>query len=201
MPSMEPINVCSAETCGDCRVRPGLHCHFNLKELIHFYLLSFPPILIGGRGALALGWGWLVLYIAIIIGFFGFLEIRVMCAHCPHYAEDGGKLRCWANYGSPKLWAYRPGPMSLIEKILFYLGLIVVAGFPVGVLVSAASWFDLILYLITLGGFGATLKVFLCSQCMNFACPLNTVDDEVRKLFFENCPSVAEAWGRPVKQG
>ncbi|GAJ20475.1 unnamed protein product, partial [marine sediment metagenome] len=24
-------------------------------------------------------------------------------------------LKCWANYGSPKLWKYRPGPMSLNE--------------------------------------------------------------------------------------
>ena len=37
-------------------------------------------------------------------------------------AETGTKtLKCWANYGSPKLWKYRPGPMSLAEKTVFIL--------------------------------------------------------------------------------
>jgi hypothetical protein len=29
---------------------------------------------------------------------------------------------------------------------------------------------------------------------MNFACPLNTVTNEVRREFFENNPEVAKAW-------
>jgi hypothetical protein len=54
---------------------------------------------------------------AIARGCFGLLEIRVMCSHCPHYAEAGRLLKCWANYGSPKLWAYRPGPMCRMETL------------------------------------------------------------------------------------
>jgi len=191
-----PIAVCKEETCEDCGVLSKLHCHFNLKELGHFYLICFPPFLIGGRGALNLGWPWLTLYLAIIVGFFGFLEIRVMCSHCPHYAEEGGSLRCWANYGSPKLWAYRPGPMSWVEKTVFVLGLVIVFGFPIPVLAVAPSWFELLLYLMTVGGFWATLKSFLCSQCMNFACPLNGADEEAKRMFFEKNPSVAKAWGQ-----
>lgn len=39
-----------------------------------------------------------------------------------------------------------------------------------------------------------TLKLFLCSQCMNFACPLNSVGDTNRDLFFQRNPSIAEHW-------
>ena len=56
---------------------------------------------------------WMTVFtIALCVGFFGFIETRVLCSHCPHYAEEGASLRCWANYGSPKLFKYRPGPMS-----------------------------------------------------------------------------------------
>ena len=44
-----------------------------------------------------------------------------------------------------------------------------------------------------------TLKMFLCTQCMNFACPLNGVPDPVRVKFFERNPVVAEAWNQTSK--
>jgi hypothetical protein len=44
--------------------------------------------------------GWMLIpWLILIIGYFGFVEIRVMRSHCPHYAEEGGSLKCWANYG------------------------------------------------------------------------------------------------------
>jgi hypothetical protein len=196
---LKPLAVCGAETCDACGARSRIHCHFNLKELGHFYLLCLPPFLIGGRAVGGAGWEWLGLYLFCIVGFFGFLEIRIMCSHCPHYAEEGGSLRCWANYGSPKLWAYRPGPMSFTEKFLFIGGLSIVYGFPVLFLAMAGGWFELLLYLIVTGAFGTTLKAFLCSQCMNFACPLNGVGDESRRSFFEKCPEVAQAWSKDEK--
>jgi len=125
----------------------------------------------------------------------GLLEIRVMCSHCPHYAEAGSSLQCWANYGSPKLWKYRPGPMSRVERALFLGGLGAVWGYPLIFLLAGTQWFLLAVYALTSAGFFATLKTYLCSQCMNFACPLNSVQDETRQAFFERNPRIAEAWG------
>ena len=42
--------------------------------------------------------------------------------------------------------------------------------------------------------FVMTLMNFMCSQCMNFACPLNRVDEKVRGQFFDKNPTIAEAW-------
>lgn len=196
----KPIATCVASDCENCPVSKDVHCHFRPKELAHFFLICFPGFLIGGAGVLVFGTLPLVVWIAIIVGFFGFLEIRVMCSHCPHYAEDGTTLGCWANHGSPKLWKYRPGPMSVIEKLTFFGGLVVVWGYPVPFLVIGQRWFLLALYVLTNAAFFATLKMFLCSQCMNFACPLNSASEAVRDLFLQRNPSIAEHWGEHAQE-
>ena len=190
----KPTATCDAPECKDCPVEGALHCHFRPIELAHFLILCAPAFIIGGAGVLDYGVWVFVIWIAILVGYFGFLEIRVMCSHCPHYAEAGKSLQCWANHGSPKLWKYRPGPMSGMEKVGFFSGMLLVWGYPPPFLVLNGSWLMLVLYALTTTGFFMTLKMFLCSQCINFACPLNSVDQARRDLFFQRNPSVAEPW-------
>ena len=191
-----PIATCNAETCDNCTVGKDIHCHFTHKDLIHFLLTAFPSFLIGGVG-IYYSSGWMLIpWVFILIGFFGFIEIRVMCSHCPHYAEAPGTLKCWANFGSPKIWKYRPGPMTLGENIVFFSGLVLVWGYPLYFLLAGSQWVLLIVYLAVVAGFFMTLRIFLCSQCMNFACPLNSVTNDVRNAFFDRNPKVARAWNR-----
>ncbi len=189
-----PIATCSATSCVDCPVSAKVHCHFRPKDLIHFLLISFPGFIIGGAVIFAFNQWLVAMYIAIIIGFFGFLEIRVMCSHCPHYAEEGLTLSCWANHGSPKLWKYRPGPMTKSEIFLFFAGLVITWAIPLPFFLLTEAWLLLSLYILTNLAFYTTLTIFLCSKCMNFACPLNSVDRDGRALFFQRNPSVAEHW-------
>ena len=192
----KPIRTCQADTCDNCAVNHSIHCHFNWKDLGHFLLISLPPFLLGGAGIYNHS-GWLlVLWIFFVIAFFGFIEIRVMCSHCPHYAEQGTSLKCWANYGVPKLWKYRPGPMLILEKIVFFSGFVIVWGYPLVILVFSGQWFLLLVYGITTAGFFMTLINFLCVQCMNFACPLNRVEEDRRNEFFKQNPIVGKAWGK-----
>lgn len=189
-----PIATCEASDCAECSVADSIHCHFRPAELAHFLLISIPAFLVGGAAVLSVGLTPLFIWVAIIVGFFGFVEIRVMCSHCPHYAEDGATLGCWANHGSPKLWKYRPGPMSTAENVVFFGGFVVVWGYPLAFLVVGGLWFLLGLYVLLTTSSFVTLKMFLCSKCMNFACPLNGVPDEARIMFFERNPSVGRAW-------
>ena len=189
-----PIATCDASDCTECPVADSIHCHFRPAELTHFLLISMPAFLVGGAGVLAVGLTPLLVWIAVIVGFFGFVEIRVMCSHCPHYAEEGATLKCWANHGSPKLWKYRPGPMSTAENVVFFGGLVVVWGYPLAFFVVSGLWLLLGLYALLTTGFFVTLKMFLCSQCMNFACPLNGVPDPVRAAFFKRNLIVGRAW-------
>ena len=194
------ISTCISEKCDNCAVRKILHCHFTLGDLIHFYLIVSPTFLLGGAGIYHIGGWWLTSWLLIIIGFFGFVEIRVLCSHCPHYAEEGKSLRCWANYGSPKIWRFRPAPLAYWEKAILFAGFALVWGYPLIFLIADLQLLLLMVYLLTVAGFFMTLRRFLCSECMNFACPLNTVSNEVRRCFFEHNPKVAEAWTVDVKQ-
>jgi hypothetical protein len=153
-------------------------------------------MLVGGLGVVNVqAWG-LAPWILLFIGYFGFLEIRVMCSHCPHYAETGASLQCWANYGSPRLWKYRPGPMSRTENALFFAGLVLVFGYPLPFFMIASQWVWLIIYSLMITSGYLSMRKMMCSQCMNFACPLNIVDDVTRQAFFDRNPVVAKAWNR-----
>ena len=194
MNPQKPIATCESDSCHDCAAAPNLHCHFSLKDWVHFLLVAIPPFLLGGSGIYyGSGWG-LLPWILFLVAYFGFIEIRVMCSHCPHYAEETASLRCWANYGSPKPWKYRPGPMTVGEKIIFLGGLAVVWGYPLPFLIRGGQVFLLILYSLTSAGFFMTLVTFMCSRCMNFACSLNRVGGKERECFFEKNPVIAEAW-------
>lgn len=194
--SQKPLATCESDSCDACAIKGNLHCHFSLRDLIHFLFIAFPPFLLGGAGIYSMN-GWLLIpWIIFVVAFFGFIEIRVMCSHCPHYAESLKSLKCWANYGSPKLWNYRPGPMTIIEKTIFFSGFAIVWGYPLALLILSKQLFLLLVYSMTTIGFFMTLMKFMCSQCMNFACPLNQVDENLRDQFFEKNPLVAEAWGK-----
>jgi hypothetical protein len=84
--------------------------------------------------------------------------------------------------------------MSSAEKTVLVAGFAVVWGYPLAFFVYGGLWFLLGVYLLMVTGFFVTLKVYLCSKCMNFACPLNSVPSPVRVKFFERNPVVADAW-------
>jgi len=190
----KPIATCSASSCDGCPVAVQVHCHFRPRDYFHFLFISLPGFITGAAALYNYSKWALIIYLIVIIGFFGLLEIRVMCSHCPHYAEEGPTLTCWANHGSPKLWKYRPGPMSTSEKFWFFFGLTGVWVFPLPFLFLSKAWLLLALYLLTNAAFWTTLKLFLCSKCMNFACPLNGVDQAAREMFFQRNLSVAKHW-------
>jgi hypothetical protein len=199
-PDNKPIATCIAETCDNCPAGKTLHCHFTTRDLLRFLVIAVPAFIIGGAGIYNMSSWVLVPWIVMMIGFFGFIEIRALCSHCPHYGEPHRVLRCWANYGSPKIWRYRPGPMTLMEKSVFWGGFICIWGYPLAFLLMSLQRSLLILYVLVCAGFFIALRTRFCSQCMNFACPLNAVEHENQSLFFERNPDIASAWGVDAKR-
>jgi hypothetical protein len=190
-----PLPTCSSADCQDCPLQSRLHCHFTGRDLLRFLAIALPPFIAGGIGIARLHLWLLLPWIGLAISYFGLVEIRVMCSHCPHYAEPGTKsLQCWANYGSPKLWKYRPGPMTRAETVVFFAGLVLVAGYPLVLLTYSQQWLLLALFAALVIVMGTVMGRLMCSWCMNFACPLNCVDPSTRALFFNWNPQIAEAW-------
>jgi hypothetical protein len=190
----KPLNSCLQSSCEDCPLLDSLHCHFKGVDLAKFLTVVFPAFIIGCVGVYLSGIWFFIPWIALILIYFGLIEIRVMCSHCPHYAETGSTLKCWANYGMPKLWRYRPGPMSGMEKVIFLAGLLLIFGYPLVLFGVISNWFLAVLYGLSMVGAYFYMRRSMCSQCMNFACPLNLVDEDRREAFFKRNPNIAVAW-------
>ena len=190
-----PLFTCSSKSCQGCEVKNSVQCHFTGKDLLPFLAIALPPFIVGGMGIARVNALLLIPWIVFCFSYFGLIEIRVMCSHCPHYAEpDSKSLQCWANYGSPKIWKYRPGPMTTGEKIIFFAGLVLIAGYPLPFMVIGSQWLLLVLFVALLLVMGGLMRSRMCSRCMNFACPLNRVEPSVREQFFACNPVVAQAW-------
>jgi len=81
------LHTCTEKSCDDCKIANQIECHFNGWQLFRFILLNIPLFLAAGyvifkfSALLLIPWG------IFIFLYFGLIEIRVMCSHCPHYAE------------------------------------------------------------------------------------------------------------------
>jgi hypothetical protein len=224
MKADDPHDVCTwrdEKVCVDCGLRGELNCRWDSKVLRFFVLKEIPPIVVAIFGMVMVGimsglwWPLAALFIMVIV-FWGFgLETRILCSHCPYYAEEGKTLHCLALHGSPKWWRYRPEPMNRLEKtvlLFFFISLLVIP-----VLVEAYGiWFITTHYgeyglIALLGMVGITLASIMagilwvlimlyafCSQCVNFSCPLNTVPKSMVDEYLRRNPVMRDAW---VKSG
>jgi len=202
--------------CATCGLSGRLLCKWDARALRAF-LAPALTFCILGLGAMALlgllsgAWWPLISYGAFMALFFPVFEIRILCSHCPFYAEDGKILHCPANHGAPKLWRYRPGPMRVWEKAALLIGFIIFAGAPLAaagwdVWLTAAGDFGEIAFWAMVGlaagvpGTGwslyALLRGHVCPRCVNFSCPLNLTPKSVKDAYLRQNPAMREAWER-----
>ena len=143
-------------------------------------------------------WAFILRRIHSITGFwlifFEFWEIRILCSHCPYYAEKGRALHCIANWGSLKVWRYHPEPMSRAEKIQLFIGFIILGGYPFPFLVLGGRYILAALAAWGLLIFFWTLRKYTCSKCVNFSCPINRVPKNVVDEFLKRNPTMRKAW-------
>jgi hypothetical protein len=142
-----------------------------------------------GNGYGGYGWylsGW---FIFMLLNF-TFWEARVLCSHCPFWAEKSTVLRCLANSGTIKLFKYNPEPASRIEKIQFVIIVIILIGYPFPFLLAGAQ------YIMAGVAFLGALLVytFSCSRCINFSCIFNHVPRLVIEKYLDKNPVIQKAW-------
>ncbi|MBN2851241.1 MAG: hypothetical protein JXQ23_00735 [Clostridia bacterium] len=197
----KPLHTCDEKSCDHCDVKELVYCHFNMKLLFQFIIVAIPCFIIGGIGVSRFNPWLLIPWIVFFVLYFGLIEIRVMCSHCPHYAEPETKtLTCWANYGSPKLWKYRPGPMSLTEKFVFFSGLVIIIMYPSLIMTISEQFILLTVFVLYAMIAVFLMHLFMCRRCMNFACPLNSVPKDVKDKFMSHNSIVCHAWNQSEKQ-
>lgn len=181
--------ACVRTTCQGCDLQSRLLCIHTGKDLLDFILpvlVPFIPFMAG----MIIGQFWIpiLIWLALIALFFGYVEALILCRHCPHYAEDGFLLRCHANYGLPKIPRYDPRPLTRIEKNLWLLYAGVLAFYYLPFFILSGQW--LLLSITTAGILSAawTVQRTQCTRCYHLSCPANRVPDEVREAFYRCYP-------------
>jgi len=170
-------------------------CRYERKDTLHFFMIILPFFVTAIGGVICGGYGrWLFGWLAFMLLFFFVWEARVLCSHCPYWAEEGNVLHCHANYGVIKLWKYRPGPMSRSEQLQFLVGSVFFIGFPLFFLILGSEYLLAGIALSSAASFIYLLRRNICNRCINFSCPLNNADPVTRQAFFERNPMIAQAW-------
>lgn len=181
--------------CETCPINGELICHFHRKYLLSFIGFFFAFAITAFVGVIMAGYGWFLLgWVGFWLFFFEFWEIRILCSHCPYYAEERRTLHCIANYGSLKLWKYHPEPMNLSEKIQLIIGFSILVGYPLIFLILGGQLIFLIITIIEIFIFFSFLMIKRCGSCLNFSCPLNHVKKEIIDAFLKKNPVMRKAW-------
>lgn len=183
------------EECNNCSMKNTLICQFHRKYLFSFIGLFLVFAITACIGVILAGYSWFLLgWIGFWLFFFEFWEIRILCSHCPFYAEEGKVLHCIANYSSFKLWRYHPEPMNLSEKIQLMIGFIILMGYPLIFLILGSQFVFLIISIIEIFIFIGFLIAKRCGNCVNLSCPFNRVKKDVFDSFLKKNPVMRKAW-------
>ncbi|MFX1474930.1 MAG: hypothetical protein ACFFCO_05550 [Promethearchaeota archaeon] len=185
----------SPSECSDCSIKDRIECRFRRRSLLRFFLTFLVCIIPAFAGVILAGYGWFIVgWIIYMALFLQVWENRILCSHCPYYAEEGTTLRCHANYGLRKLWKYQPGPMSRWERLQFVLGLILIVAYPLPFMILGGQYLLFGITCLTILIFLAILSTQMCVHCMNFSCPLNRVPKAVIDTFLRQNPPMKKAW-------
>ncbi|NYT01170.1 MAG: hypothetical protein GKC10_00165 [Methanosarcinales archaeon] len=218
---MDRHHPCQICTCSDGALCPGcplqgeLHCRPD-RNLQRFFILNQLPFLVlaffslGFRGLVAGGWWPLAGYALVCLAFLGPVETRFLCSHCPFYAREGKFVHCLAYNPFPRLWPFRPGPMSSGEKAVVAAFALFIWSFPALALghllwpalrpaaghspaFLAAAGLELAVVLAALQFYYILSRCF-CRRCLNFSCPFNRVPPAARREYLERNPAMKAAW-------
>jgi len=190
-----PCTAKTALSCEDCSLNGPLMCRFEKRDLAFFLVICLPFFVTAIGGGIAAGFGWWLFgWLAYEFFFFYVWEARVLCSHCPSWAENGRVLHCHANYGVIKLWKYRPGPMSRPEQVQFIAGSLLLVLYPLIFMVIGREYLLATIGLVSATSFAYLLWQNCCDRCGNFSCPLNHVETATRQAFFKRNPVILAAW-------
>ncbi len=120
---------------------------------------------------------WTIVFIGLAVGITA-LILRFYCTRCPHYTREGKNLKCIFFWGIPKFFNKRPGPLDVVDKVVTFSATIVLLIFPLYWLLIEPGL--LIVYILSLIGFGAAIYRNECERCIYFECPANKVPKAIK---------------------
>lgn len=153
----------------------------GLADCLYWNLFFVVPIVTACVGIVRHSVGWTIIYLSLTALTFTVAVYRFFCTHCPHYIKGEGKVNCLFLRRVPKFYKERPGPYSLLEKLVVMMSLLIWVAFPLYWLYKSVGL--LVIYGVSLAVLLATIKRYECGKCIHFDCPVNSVEEEVRTSY------------------
>lgn len=187
--------------CKECGLDGDLMCGRGLKYSLYFgipMIFGLLPPIIG-----LLFSGYLLIFKILIftvwiiyaLFFFNIWESRMLCNHCPYYADDSQKtLHCPINKGMLKTSQYDPAPINISEKIQFLTGALILVGFPIPFLIIDGQIISVILLIGGIILWLVVIQLKVCTDCINFSCIFNRTPEDLRNEFLKKNPIMKKAW-------
>jgi len=161
------------------RSRNELKTRYRFSDFLFYICLLSVPFVTAVLSILKNSVWWTIAFIGLAVGITA-LILRFYCTRCPHYTREGKILKCIFFWGLPKFFNKRPGKLDVVDKAVTFSASIVLLIFPLYWL-----WMEpgiLIVYILSLIGFGAAIYRNECERCIYFDCPANRVPKEIRNL-------------------
>jgi hypothetical protein len=190
-----PCSVQEKPLCDSCINQQNLMCRFDSGDTLHFFMIFLPLFITAISGMIFSGygvflWGWL----AYALFFFFVWEARILCSHCPFWAEPSRVLHCHANYGVIKFFRHHPEPMTRSEQAQFIVGALILVAYPIFFLVLAKQYLLVVIAAASTISFGYLLYWNFCSRCINFSCPVNHVPGKNKNAYLLKNLILKRSW-------
>lgn len=154
-----------------------LKTRHRLTDYLYWNLMLAIPVFTAALSIYHHSIFWLVVYL-LLLGVTVTLILRFFCTRCPHYNREDRTLKCMFFWGLPKFFEPRPGALSTLDMVISFGPPVLLFLFPVFWLVSEPGL--LIIYVLSLTGFAATMKRHECSRCIYYECPVNSTPDTLK---------------------
>ena len=150
---------------------------YTFADFLYYICLLAVPIITALMAIGRYSRGWTVLYVLVAVGMLA-LVLKYYCSRCPHYTREGKELNCIFFWKLPKFFAPRPGPLNSLDRLVAFGAPAVALLFPLPWLFKSPGL--LIIYLLSLAGFAATVRRNECGRCIYFECPMNQTPSSTR---------------------
>jgi hypothetical protein len=149
---------------------------YRLRDFLFYTCLLAVPVVTAVAAILRHSALWAVVFLLFSAGV-AVLLLKFFCTRCPHYTRQGKTLRCIFFWGFPKLFAPRAGGYDNLDLAVSGLAAVAFALFPLWWL--AREPLLLVVYALSLAGFGAAIYRNECEQCIHLECPANRAEETI----------------------
>jgi len=157
--------------------KPPLRQRYTFIDFLYYTTLLVVPFFTAFYAISIQSIGWLVFYLVLCLAAIAVIY-RFYCSHCPHYTREGRTTQCMFFWGIPKFFKPRPGPLGFLDKALTFIAPALLIVFPLYWLFQKPGL--LIIFILSLIAFLATVRRNECRKCIYFECPVNKAPEELK---------------------